>query len=90
MVVVLTDRKIYVISLHPSSCHLVARYHRDGVLSLCELHQDDEHRRENKLPAHFGVDGMLLYRLLAVVHGSSYGIANEVQYLATLQLRQSS
>lgn len=90
MVALQTDLKIYVISLHPSSCHLVARYHRDGVLSLCALHQDDEHRRENKLPAHFGVDGMLWYQLLTVVHGSSYGVANEVQSPAMLQLRQSS
>lgn len=62
----------------PLPPHFVARYHGDGVLSLCELHQDDEHRGENKLPAHFRVEGMSVSGATAGAWSlAAYGIANE-------------
>lgn len=62
-----------------------------GALSQCELHQDDEHHRENKLPS----------TLWSSRHGAisaaysrtwlpSYGITNEVQCPAMSKPRRSS
>lgn len=50
---------------------------RDGALSQCELHQDDEHRRENKLPSTLWSSrrgalrcAALRYQPLTAEHGS--------------------
>lgn len=63
----------------------------DGALSQCELHQDDEHRRENKLPStlwssrHGAISAAYSRTWL-----SSYGITNEVQCPAMSKPRRSS
>lgn len=86
------DRKIYMIpspATPPPPTLLPGT--RDGAMSQCELHQHDEHRRENKLPStlwssrHCAISGAYSRTWL-----SSYGITNEVQCPAMLKPRRSS
>lgn len=86
------DHKIYTI---PSPLPLLPPTllpgTRDGALSQCELHQDDEHRGENKLHStlwssrHGAISAAYSRTWL-----SSYGITNELQCPAMSKPRRSS
>lgn len=85
------DHKIYAIPSPSPPPPTLLPGTRDGALSQCELHQDDGHRRENKLPStlwssrHGAIPAAYSRTWL-----SSYGIANEVQCPAMSKPQQSS